>query len=173
MKMKNIINTTLFLLLVPFFASTQTIHTEKNKIVYKGNLHIDGATQDQLIGRAKQVILKIDKKVIPKIDQGKNGGTKVWSEGVMKLKSADHVSTKVTYILEIDVENERYDYRIDSVYLVQKEPGHHSTKISSEDLLKKMESSGPVAASTERQLNEIDMDFQKLIDQINDDMAKT
>jgi hypothetical protein len=35
-----------------------------------------------------------------------------------------------------------------------------------------MESSGPVAADTERQLNEIDMNFQKLIDQINNDMSK-
>jgi len=171
--MKNSITTMLFLLSMPLFILAQTIHTEKNKIVYKGNTHADGATQEQLARRAKQAVLNIDKKNAPKIGQGKEGGTRIWSEGVLTLKSTDHISQKVTYIIEIDVKNENYDYRIDSVYLVQKKPGHHSTKISSEDLLKKMESSGPVAASTERQLNEIDMDFQKLINRITDDMAKT
>jgi hypothetical protein len=170
---KNIINTTLFLLSVPLIISAQTIHTEKDKIIYKGNIHVDGATAEQLTSRAKRALSDLDKKNKLQIDEGKNGGTKVWAEGVLALTSIDHVSTKVTYLVEIDVKNEDYEYRIDSVYLVQKEPGQRSTKISSEDLLKQMESSGPVAADTERQLNEIDMDFQKLIDRIINEMAKT
>jgi len=163
----------LFLLLIPLSTSAQTVHVEDNKIIYKEKVHVEGATVEQLVALAKQAISHLDKKNDPKIVQDKNGKTMVWSSGVIKLTSSDNVSKKVTYIIEIDVEKENYQYRIDSVYLVQKEPGHHSTKISSEDLLSKMNSSGQVAASTERQLNEIDMDFQKLIDRIKNNMAKS
>ncbi|MBK5270191.1 MAG: hypothetical protein JJE22_04170, partial [Bacteroidia bacterium] len=44
---------------------------------------------------------------------------------------------------------------------------------SSEDLLKDMDVSGPVSANAEKQLNEIDMHFQKLLYLINADMKKT
>jgi len=162
----------LFLLWIPFSISAQTVHVENNKIIYKEKVHVEGATAEQLAELAKQAISHLDKNNDPKIVQEK-GKTRVWSAGEMKLTSSDHVSKKVTYIIEINVEKENYQYRIDSVYIVQKEPGHHSTKMSSEDLLSKMNSSGPVAASTERQLNEIDMDFQKLIDRIKNYMAKS
>ena len=36
-----------------------------------------------------------------------------------------------------------------------------------------MDISGPVAANAEKQLNEIDMNFQKLIDLIGADMKRT
>jgi hypothetical protein len=163
----------LFLFLIPFFISAQTVHVEDNKIIYKERVHVEGATAEQLAALAKQAILHLDKKNDPKMVQDKNGMTKVWSAGVIKLTSSDNVSKKVIYIIEINVEKENYQYRIDSIYLVEKEPGHHPTKISSEDLLSKMNSSGQVAASTERQLNEIDMDFQKLIDRIRSDMVKS
>jgi len=162
----------LFLLWIPFSISAQTVHVENNKIIYKEKVHVEGATVEQLAALAKQAISHLDKNNDPKIVQEK-GKTRVWSAGEMKLTSSDHVSKKVTYIIEINVEKENYQYRIDSVYIVQKEPGHHSTKMSSEDLLSKMNSSGAVAASTERQLNEIDMDFQKLINRIRNYMAKS
>ena len=162
----------LFLLWMPFSTSAQTVHVENNKIIYKETVHVEGATVEQLVALAKQAIGHLDKKNDPKIIQ-ENGKTKVWSAGAMKLTSSDNVSKKVTYIIEIDVEKGNYQYRIDSVYLVQKEPGHHSTKMSSEDLLSKMNSSGAVAARTERQLNEIDMNFQKLIDRLRNYMAKS
>ena len=168
-----IMKSILFLLLIPFFTSAQTVHVEDNKIIYKEKVHVEGATAEQLAALAKQAIFHLDKKNDPKIVQDKNGTTKIWSAGVIKLTSSDNVSKKVIYIIEIDVEKENYQYRIDSVYLVQKERGGHSTKISSEDLLSEMKTSGPVAARTERQLNEIDMDFQKLIDCIKNDMVKS
>jgi len=122
--------------------------------------------------RAKRAIFNLDKDYESKVIQNDDGTTRVWFQGVMKLASFDHVSKKVTYILEINVKDGGYEYRIDSVYLVQKEPGEQATEISSEELLNKMESSGPVAARTEAQLNEIDMDFQKLIDLINKEMIR-
>jgi len=145
---------------------------EKNKIVYKGKIHVEGTSAKQLTVRAKRAILNLDKDYESKVIQNDDGTTRVWFQGVMKLASFDHVSKKVTYILEINVKDGGYEYRIDSVYLVQKEPGEQATEISSEELLNKMESSGPVAARTEAQLNEIDMDFQKLIDLINKEMIR-
>jgi len=145
---------------------------EKNKIVYKGKIHVEGTSAKQLTVRAKRAILNLDKDYESKVIQNDDGTTRVWFQGVMKLASFDHVSKKVTYILEINVKDGGYEYRIDSVYLVQKEPGEQATEISSEELLNKMESSGPVAARTEAQLNEIDMDFQKLIDRINKEMIR-
>ena len=161
-----------FLLAFPFFISAQTVHVEKNKIVYKGKVHVEGASAEQLTLRAKQVILDIDKDYESKVSQNEDGTTRVWFQGVTKLASSDHISKKVTYIVEIHARDGSYEYRIDSVYLVQKEPGQHATKTSSGELLNKMESSGPVAARTERQLNEIDMDFQKLIDRITNHMTR-
>jgi hypothetical protein len=148
------------------------VHVEKNKIVYKGKIHVEGTSAEQLTVRAKRAILNLDKDYESKVIQNDDGTTRVWFQGVMKLASFDHVSKKVTYILEINVKDGGYEYRIDSVYLVQKEPGEQATEISSEELLNKMESSGPVAARTEAQLNEIDMDFQKLIDRINKEMIR-
>lgn len=162
-----------FLLGIPFFISAQTVHIEKNKIVYKGVVHVEGISSEQLTLRAKRAIVDLDKDYVSKVSQNEDGTTRVWFQGVTKLTSANHVSKKVTYVVEINVKDGSYNYRIDSVYLVQKEPGEHATATSSEELLNKMESSGPVAARTEEQLNEIDMDFQKLIDRITNYMKGT
>ena len=162
----------LFCLLLPVFASTQTVNAEDNRIVYKGAVKVAGASREQLVAKARQTILRLVDRHDPKINQNDSETTRVWFGGAIKLSSTDHVSQKVEYIGEINLKDGGYEYRIDSVYLFQKESGHAATRISSEELLKKMESSGPVAASTERQLNEIDMNFQKLIDQINNDMGK-
>lgn len=162
----------LFFLLLPVFAATQSVNVKDNKIVYKGTVKVAFASREQLVVKVKQTILHLDDRYNPKINQNDSETTRVWFEGTMKLSSTDHVSRKVEYIGEINLKNGGYEYRIDSVYLFQKEPGHPGTRIPSEELLKKMESSGPVAASTERLLNEIDMNFQKLIDQINNDLSK-
>jgi hypothetical protein len=162
-----------FLLAFPFFISAQTVHVEKNKIVYKGKVHVEGTSAEQLTLRAQRAILDLDKDDEPEVSRNEDGTTRVWFRGVTKLASSDHVSKKVTYIVEINVKDGSYEYRIDSVYLVQKEPGQHATETSSEELLNKMESSGPGAALAEGQLNEIDMNFQKLIDRITNDMTTT
>jgi hypothetical protein len=162
----------LFFLLPPVFASSQTVNVKDNKIVYKGTVKVAYASPEQLVVKVKQMILHLDDRYEPKISQNDSETTRVWFQGVMKLSSTDHVSRKVEYTGEIKLNKGGYEYRIDSIYLFQKEPGYPGTRIPSEELLKKMESSGPVAASTERLLNEIDMNFQKLIDQINNDMSK-
>lgn len=162
-----------FLLGIPFFTSAQTVHIEKNKIVYKGTVCVEGTSAEQLTLRAKRAILDLDKDYESNVSQNEDGTTRVWFRGATKLASSDHVSKKVTYIVEINVKAGSYEYRIDSVSLVQKEPGQHATATSSEELFNKMESSGPVAARTEGQLNEIDMEFQKLIDHIINYMTGT
>jgi hypothetical protein len=89
------------------------------------------------------------------------------AKGRIKLASPYHIIKTVEYILELSVDDGSYEYRIDSIYLKQVERGGKTTRISSEELLKGMDVSGPQSANAEKQLNEIDMNFQKLIDLVN------
>ena len=158
-----------YILLISSVASAQTVHIEDDRIVYKGKARVDRVAHDELVANARQVILDLNGRNEPEISQAGNG-TNLSSEAVLKLGAPDRVSKKVKYFIQIDVKKDSYEYCIDSVYLLQKEPGHTATKASSEEVLKKMESSGPVAASTEKVLNEIDMNFQKIIDRITNGM---
>ena len=71
------------------------------------------------------------------------------------------------------IRNNSYHYSIDSVYLSQKERGKKTVIQSSKELLKYMEVSGPVAMTTEKQLNEIDMRVQQLLALIKNDITKS
>jgi uncharacterized protein YxjI len=112
----------LFFLLLPVFASTQTVNVEDNRIVYKGTVKVADASREQLVAKVKQTILRLDDRYDPKISQNDSEATRVWFAGTMKLRSTDHVSKKVEYIGEINLKNGSYEYRIDSVYLCQKSP---------------------------------------------------
>src|SRR6185369_326366 len=108
--------------------------------------------------RAKNALLnnvKGSKKEIAEDNKEKIG-----AKGSIKLSSPYHIIKSVEYILELSVEDGKYKYRIDSVYIKQAERGGKTNKISSEELLKGMEVTGPTSANTEKQLNEIDMNFQ-------------
>ena len=54
----------------------------------------------------------------------------------------------------------------------QVERGGKTIKLSSAELFKGIESTGPESIEAEKQLNEIDMKFQKLIALIHNDMKK-
>jgi len=159
----------LFVLLTSSIASAQTVHVEDDRIVYKGKEKVGGSNHEQLAARARNLVFDLNGGHEPESVQVQDG-VKLSSEAELKLAAPDREAMKVKYIIQVEVKNESYDYRIDSVYLIQKEAGEKSSKISSKEVLKKMESSGPVAASMEKLLNEIDMRFQKVIDHINDEM---
>ncbi len=110
-----------------------------------------------------------NKKLMEETDNKKE---KIAAEGSIRLSSPYHIINTVEYILELSVKDGKYKYRIDSVYIKQAERGGKTTRTASEDLLKDMEVSGTVSANAEKQLNEIDMHFQKLLYLINADMKK-
>jgi hypothetical protein len=92
------------------------------------------------------------------------------STGKIRLTSPKSMIRTVHYTIKMDVEEGACKYKIDSVYIKEKIRGGKTKVIQSEDLVKDMEVSGNVAIETEKQLNEIDMEFQKLISMINSDM---
>jgi hypothetical protein len=95
------------------------------------------------------------------------------AKGSIKLSSPYHLIKTLEYVLELLVEDGNYKYRIDSVYIKQSERGGKTIKMPSAQILKGMEESGLVSATAEKQLNEIDMNFQKLIDLLNTAMKKS
>ncbi|HWJ27013.1 MAG TPA: hypothetical protein VNS32_10755 [Flavisolibacter sp.] len=58
------------------------------------------------------------------------------------------------------------------MFIREKIRGGKTTDTPSEDLVKGMDTSGPTAINTEKQLNEIDMDFQQLLDRIRNKMEE-
>src|SRR5204863_855643 len=99
--------------------------------------------------------------------------TSIVTAGSMSLSSPYHLIRTLHYIIELNAGDGQCQYSIDSVYITEKERGGPTQEFSSEEILKRMDISGPVAANAEKQLNEIDMNFQKLIDLIGADMKRT
>ena len=102
-------------------------------------------------------------------DRGKG---MISATGSIKLVSPYHIIKTVDYIFELSVDDGKYEYRIDSVYVKEVERGGKAAKISSEELLKAMNVNGPASSTAEEQLNEIDMKFQRLIALFKSDMRK-
>jgi hypothetical protein len=168
----NFIKQIIFLLLIPAVTFGQTAHVDENRIVYKGTVKLDSLNKEELFAKAKNAILSNGKGSKGWIVTNNNEKEMMTAKGSIKLASPYHIIKTVEYILELSVGNGKLEYRIDSVYIKQIERGGRTIKISSGELLKGMETSGPVSANTEKQLNEIDMNFQKLIALVGADMRK-
>lgn len=162
-----------FLLLVPAITRGQTAHVDEEKVVYKGTVKLDTVDKEKLFTRAKNALLSNVKGSRETIVAEDNEKGMITAKGSIKLASPYHKIRSVEYILELSVENGKYEYRIDSVYIKERERGGKTKKISSGELLKGMDVSGESSAITEKLLNEIDMNFQKLLDLVNSDMKKS
>ena len=163
----------LLLLLIPFFASAQTVHIEKGKIEYQGTVKVKGISKETLYDRAKNALLKYvtANKDENKIDTIEKGTLK--SNAKIRLSSPYSIIRTVHYTITINIDDGEYKYKIDSVFIKHKERGGKTKVIPSEDLVKDMETSGNVAIDAEKQLNEIDMRFQKLIFMVNSPMKNS
>ena len=168
-----LINRIVFLLLIPVVTNGQTVHVDEDRIVYKGTVKLENVNKEIMYSRAKNAILNNVKGSKKGIVEDNKEKEKIAANGSIKLSSPHHIIKTVEYILELLVEDGKYKYRIDSVYIKQVERGGKRNKISSEELLKGMEVTGSTSANTEKQLNEIDMKFQKLLALVNNDMKKT
>ena len=163
----------LFVLLLPSAMYGQTVHIDEDRIVYKGTVDVVQVNKEELYERVKNAVydnVKGGKEAI--LEDNKDKGI-ITVKGTMKLATPYHLIRTVGYILELSVDEGKYKYRIDSVNMKQVERGGKTIKISSTELFKGMEATGPEAVEAEKLLNEIDMNFQKLLDLINADMKKS
>jgi hypothetical protein len=161
-----------FFLFMPAVAVGQTVHVHENRVVYKGVVNVANVNKEELYGRAKDAIynnVKGGRENIVADDKEKG---MIAVKGSIRLTTPYELIRKVEYILEVSVDNGNYKYRIDSVYLRQVERGGEKIKASSEKLLKAVDVTGPEAAEAEKLLNEMDMNFQKLLALINADIKK-
>ncbi|GAC1421498.1 MAG: hypothetical protein NVSMB67_16510 [Flavisolibacter sp.] len=153
--------------LASFFISlltqAQTVHVEKGKIVYKGAEKTDQFSKLELYTRAKNALLQNVRGHERQLrtDDEKNGELSM--NGETRLKSTFNILRVLEYSIKISVKKGEYKYKIDSVFVRQNERHIKTIDIPSEDLLAGMNISGNVAINTEKQLNEIDMDLQKLL----------
>jgi Domain of unknown function (DUF4468) with TBP-like fold len=163
----------LFYLLMPVAAAGQTVHVDDNRIVYKGAVKVSEINKQQLYERAKDAIynnVKDGRENI--IEESKQKG-KITVKGSFRLTTPWELIRKVEYILELAVEERGYKYRIDSVVLQQKERGGKKITMSSGKMLKAVDVTGPESREAEKQLNELDMNFQKILALIKADIIKT
>ena len=161
----------LFLLLIPFFAECQTVHIEKGRIAYKGSVKVHGITKSELQERAKQALLK-NVKHAKEIDSDKNSKDEIIMAGEMGLYSTHGIIKSLEYIIKVSIKDEGYKYEIDSVYIKTSERGGKTIIIPSEELVKGMDMTGNPAIDAEKQLNEIDMRIQQLLDFIYRDVKR-
>ena len=160
--------------MIPTVTFGQTIHIDSNRIVYKGTVKLDAVNKDELYARARNAMFNNVKEDSIVTDNKEKG--MISAKGSIKLASPYHIIKKVEYILELTVEDGKYEYRIDSVSIKQAERGGKTTRIYADELLKGLDltASGfvPRYGDVEKQVNEIDMNLQKLIALVNTDMKK-
>jgi hypothetical protein len=162
----------LFFLGIPAVTFGQTIHIDSNRIVYKGTVKLAAVNKEELFARARTALFNNVKEDSMVTDNKEKGIIAV--KGSIKLATSYPIIKKVEYILELAVHDGKYDYRVDSVHIKQVERGGKTTIIYSEELLQGLDltASGfvPAYGEVEKQVNEIDMNFQKLIALVNADM---
>jgi hypothetical protein len=151
----------LFFLLIPFSSVCQTVHMEDDQIVYKGSVKTN-VSFDQFKNAVAQALEATKSKTITY--DADSMANEIIVNAEMKLKSNQTFTKILQYRLKLKLKEGEYQYTIDSVVLRQKERGYATTNISSEQLIKMLDNTGPVASQAEKQMNEIDMRFQQLLD---------
>lgn len=163
----------LLLLLIPFFTAAQTVHVDDGRIVYKETVKVKGIPKETLYQRANKSLRDNVRGNSVEINTDKKDSGIIETQGKITLNSPFHIKRTVHYTVTLKIDDGEYKYQIDSVYIKQKERGGKSKVIASEDLLKDMDVTGILAIETEKQLNEIDMRFQKFLYMLKSDMKKT
>ena len=152
--------------------AAQTVHVDSGRIFYHNTVAVDNISQVQLFFRAQKAIADYvtQQPSLIKTDAINNELT---AQGVIRLRSPYHLVKDLLYTIKLSVQDGVYQYQIDSVYLNEQERGGKSKLIFSEQLLKGMDVSGEASWIMEEQLNEIDMNLQKLLALVKGEMKKT
>ena len=152
----------LLLVLLPFLSPAQTIHFEKDEIIYKGTVITTGLSASEVMTRIPVAVTEATRKSNGQVESESTGGSLAW-KGEMKLNTPYYRIHKVHFLLTLTPKEGGYDYKVDSVSVTQKRRGGSTDVLSAKQLLKGIEDTGLAAVEAERLLNEIDMRLQKLI----------
>jgi hypothetical protein len=150
----------------------QTVHVNDDRIVYENKVPVDKANQKELFFRAQKAIADnvTQQPTLISTDAVNN---EVSGQGSIRLKSFYHLIKTLFYTIKLSIRDGGYQYQIDSVYLKEEERGGRTKFLSSNELLKGMEVSGSASWMMEEQLNEIDMNLQKVIALVKGEMNKS
>jgi hypothetical protein len=159
----------LILLFIPFSPFCQTVHLDEDKIVYKGSVKTS-ASFNEVQEAVEKAIGQTKSKIISwQIDSSTN---EITVNAEMKLKSDRTMLNSMRYMVKSTLKEGDYHYKIDSVYVLNKEIGYRTTTITSKELIKKLDDTGPIASEAEKQLNEIDMRFEQLTELLKNYLKK-
>jgi hypothetical protein len=161
---KQTIMKTLFLslLLLPLLLAAQTVHRKGDKIVYEGEVTLPGHSASQINTALHAALTAVVKKGKTPCSVQANDQT-LTALGDIKLNTNPSLSRFVNYTIAVTAKDGGYDYRIDSVYVIRKKGGGAGERLTAKKMLEDMEVSGPASERAEMLLNEIDMNFQKLL----------
>ncbi|MDQ3842711.1 MAG: DUF4468 domain-containing protein [Bacteroidota bacterium] len=151
-----------FFLLLPFFAPCQTVHIKGAEIDYMGMEKVAGITKAELYNRMKDALASTIKNY-QFINEDSGDKEEIALKGAIKLRTPYPVIRSVLYSMKFSITDSGYTYHIDDVYLSEQQRGEKQVLIPSKELLIKMGESGKPAIETEQLLNEMDMNFQKLL----------
>jgi hypothetical protein len=149
-------------LLIPFVSRGQTVHIKDGRIFYENNIKAENISNENISAAIQKALTKTDSK--QRDISSINSEGEIIATADMKLMSNQIAINTLRYTIRINRKEKGIEYTIDSVSLIRKDRGIGTTTISSEELVSYMEITGPVASQTEKQLNEIDMRFQQLMD---------
>ena len=148
----------LLFFLLPAISLAQTVHHDKDNIIYTGKIKSPGTTDEYnqskafLLNNANPDSIKDDKE-----------NKTLSSIAMVKLPSSYHLQKWLRYKIKLTPDENSIHYEIDGVQLVLRERGEKKKVLSSEELLKGMDESGNTSRDAEKALNEIDMHIQQFI----------
>lgn len=143
-------------------AICQTVHIKDDKINYSGKVKVEGVSKDEILKRAAASLQSLmDNYTI--VSEDKNATNEISLRGETKMKTPYALIRKMIYTFTVSTDEKGYRYHIDSVYVSEQARGEKAKIESSEKLIKQMTESGNPAINAEKILNEIDMNFQKML----------
>ena len=161
----------IFLLLLPAATLAQTIRIGKDKVLYQGKLEFVGASNEDVYQKTKNLLLHHVNPSPDSLIEKRNENT-LASSAVVKLPSPYNLVKTLYYTVKLQSNGSEVAYQIDSIYVSIRKRGGKARIISSEEMLKGLGENGKTAMLAERQLNEIDLNIQKLIAIMKADLRK-
>jgi|SRR4030095_2070015 hypothetical protein len=161
----------IFILLLPALTLAQTIHVEKEKVLYEGKMEIEGLAKQDAYNKARNMLLQY---VNPNADslKEKKDEQELTTSASLPLPSTYHKIKSIQYKVKLQARKDEIAYEISDIRLKVRERGKKTKTIPSEQLLKAVTENGKIGMEAERYLNELDMHLQKLIATLEADLRK-
>src|SRR6478672_6946691 len=135
--MKEIRLILLLLVLLPAISLAQTIHKDKDKIVYKGKIKLQAS--GEWYNQSKSFLLEYAN---PDSIKEEKDTRAISSIAMLKLPSPYHLQKVLRYKVKFEPTADGVQYEIDGVQLLLHERGEKKKVLASADLLKGMDESG-------------------------------